>query len=64
MKYRYFISYFYVGDRGTGLGRTECIRNERIKDINEVKNIEEILKEKTKFKEVIILNWRLFNDRV
>jgi len=63
-KYRYFISYFYMNDKGSGLGRGECIRSSRINNIDKVENMEKKLQEETGFKKVIILNWRLFNDRV
>lgn len=56
----YFISYNFTGDKGQGYGRTGLSRNSKIRSIEDIEVIEEVIRGKNKFKQVSITNWKLY----
>lgn len=60
--YKYFVSYNHISENDFGFGRCEVIRNKKIKNIDDILEIEEMLKIKNKdFIKIIILNYKLLN---
>lgn len=63
--YKYFISYFYTtkNNKQFGLGNCKVERAEKIKNINDLHEIETDFKEIQKdFETIIILNYKLFEE--
>ena len=61
--YKYFISYCYTTKNDSGLGNCEVERSEKIKNINDLHEIETDFKEIQKdFETIIILNYKLFEE--
>lgn len=58
--YKYFVSYNYAKENGFGFGRFELTRNKKIKSVDDIFEVEKLLKEKNKdFNTIIILNYKL-----
>ncbi len=68
---KYFVSYTYMRDfaRGSivtssqGFGSEELALEKPIKNMNDVRKLEEKLRQKYDFNHVIILNWRTFEEQ-
>ncbi len=67
---KYFVSYSYMRDsrRGSfvtssqGFGSEELALEKPIKNMDDVRKLEERLRQKYEFNHVIILNWRSFGE--
>lgn len=64
MVYTYLIVYSNIESYGSGLGRLELIRNRRIKSIDDIKSIEEMIKEQYGYGHVIVTNYILLSKRI
>jgi hypothetical protein len=62
---KYFVSYYYADKRlGQGHGCLEITMRLPIRDMADVHSMIECIKSITKFKEIVILNWRRFEEPV
>ena len=59
MKYIYFITYFLKQGYGFGLGNAQVIRNKKIENIEELQEIEEIIKKDCNVNDATIINYKL-----
>ena len=58
---KYFVSYYYEDKRGNnGHGRTELACTVRIRSLQDVFAMEQVLKKQSGFKQCVILNWNPF----
>ena len=64
MIYTYLIVYSNIEPDGSGLGRLELIRNRKIKSIDDVKSIEELIKEQYGYGHVIVTNYILLSKKI
>lgn len=64
MVYTYLIVYSNIESYGSGLGRLELIRNRRIKSIDDIKSIEELIKEQYGYGHVIVTNYILLSKKI
>ena len=58
----YFVSYNFVSEQEIGFGSANLSRNEKIKNGDDIKVIEEMIREKNNFKGVVLMYWRLFEE--
>ncbi len=61
MKYIYFIAYFMKTKNGFGFGNVNITRNKKINNIEEIRDIEEIIKDDCKLETVSIMNYKLLS---
>ena len=57
--YKYFISYSYKSNLGAGFGYCSVNTNKKIESFEHLEDIAKQIKEKSKFDEVLILNYKL-----
>ena len=57
----YFVSYKYTTENGHGYGRADITMNGRVRNIEIVRAMEIELEVKSKFKNVSVTNWRLYD---
>ena len=58
---KYFIVYFHKGNLSFGVGNSEIGTLKEITKFEDIKEIEENIKEENNFEEVVILNYKKLN---
>lgn len=64
MEYTYFVAYSFQTEENQGIGRCDITSDKKVKSIGGIEEIEKLLKEKNKFKSLIITNIQLLNKKV
>lgn len=59
MKYIYFITYFLKKEYGFGFGNVQVSKNKEIETIEELQEIQEIIKKDCNVDEITIINYKL-----
>lgn len=60
--YKYFISYKYTTKNGSGFGYCGVTTNKKIDHFEHLESIAEDIKEKSNFKGIVILNYKLLKE--
>lgn len=64
MIYTYLIVYSNIEPDGRGLGRLELTRNRKIKSIDDIKSIEELIMNDYGYRHVIVTNYILMSKKI
>ena len=59
--FNYWIVYYYRQDTSIGIGTCAMSTSEKIKSEEQIIEISNEIKEKVRFNELVIINWKLFN---
>lgn len=62
MKYMYFVAYNYLKSYNNGVGNIQVKYKKPIKDIDDVKKIEEEIETFQKYDKVVVINWKLLDE--
>ena len=64
MIYTYLIVYSNITGIVSGFGRLELVRNRKIKSIDDIKSIEELIMEQYGYSHVIVTNYILLSKKI